>query len=239
MVNVLKPASTLLLMGCWSIIKIANSQADFRGLLDLITSGEASIDVDTDTETDADTDTRHNSRERRGRVYQNRMGIETTTENWNEARRLRSTTLDTAAEDYEDTIGDVRIPDPVLIAQDQINSHLRAEREAERSHIEAKEIRKREVKSFLLSKLRLEHLPTPRVADFYSRFPHHIIEGMGVDQMQMDEAEKEDNFHAKIQEMIRFTQQGKFKHLEYCNVMYCNVAVVAAVDGVNAYIAET
>lgn len=75
-------------------------------------------------------------------------------------------------------------------------------------HEEAIQYRKAQIKDALLGKLRLEKLPSPNLAKLYQRFPHHIL---GNAAMQMDSMEPKDNYHAKVQNLLRFPQSGKKK----------------------------
>lgn len=73
-------------------------------------------------------------------------------------------------------------------------------------HEEAIQLRKAQIKDALLNKLRLDRLPSPNLAKLYQRFPHHIL---GSAPMQMDSVAPKDNYHAKVQTLLRFPQKGK------------------------------
>ena len=124
------------------------------------------------------------------------------------ASRLLTPNITTeAVPDYDDS-SEMVIPEPQRLGPD-IRTRVIDVREREKSHADAKEIRIEQIKSTLLRKLRLERLPSPRLVESYLRFPHHILQGLNNDGLQNDEPKKEDNYHAKINQLIRFAQQGK------------------------------
>lgn len=75
-------------------------------------------------------------------------------------------------------------------------------------HEEAIQHRKAQIKDALLSKLRLTKLPSPNLAILYQRFPHHLL---GNAAMQMDSIAPKDNYHAKVENLLRFPQSGELK----------------------------
>lgn len=183
-----------------------NNRHSIRGLLDSIISssaqGEAVINVNG----------RANSGSDSAEIGLHRNIINSralrTNGSSDPSESVRSSASDEQA-DSPDYSGE--IPDSVLVAQNPdllIKTRLIKEREGEKSHKDAKELRKAQVKNVLLSKLRLDHLPSPRLTDFFKRYPHHLLESIDNSRLQMDAPKKEDNYHAKIQQMIRFSQQG-------------------------------
>lgn len=101
------------------------------------------------------------------------------------------------------------LPDPIFLAKTQIHTQIQTAQDRETTHLEMQELRKEEIKYLLLQKLQLDRLPKPNMTNLYRRFPAHLLRHQN-EGLQMDAPARTDNYHIKIQRMIRFSQQSKF-----------------------------
>lgn len=100
-------------------------------------------------------------------------------------------------------LDDLEMPEPERLVQ------KKPQQDPTKLHDVAILMRKAQIKEEIKKRLNLENLPKASMVNLFNnkKFPHHIIGGY--DLMQNDQPKEENYQPTKIEQMIRFAQQGE------------------------------